>query len=109
VLKNPDHKCNENKEQKTGHPKVPCQRFHEDPSIFAVVVCNRNNHGDITFCERQGIVDVQGPVVDNSYVSNHGIIILLAINKKYFNVNDIQCDIVTRTEKERASLTFKYT
>jgi hypothetical protein len=33
----------------------------------------------------------------------------LAINKKYINVNDIQCDIVTRTEKERASLTFKYT
>ena len=109
MLKNPDHKSNENKEQKTAHPKVPCQRFHEDPCIFAVVVCNRNNHGDTTFCERQGIVDVQRPVVDNSYVSNYGIIILWAINKKYFNVNDIQTDIVTRTEKERASLTFKYT
>jgi hypothetical protein len=81
VLKNPDNKSNEKKEKKTAHPKVPCQRFHEDPCIFTIVVCYRNNHGDTTFCERQGVIDVQGPVEDNGHVSNHSIIILFAVNK----------------------------
>ena len=100
---------------KTKNKKLVTQRSHvkgfmkTHAFLLLLSAIGTCNHGDTTFCERQGIVDVQGPVVDNSYVSNHGIIILLAINKKYINVKDIQCDIVTRTEKERASLTFKYT
>ena len=81
VLKNPDNKSNENKEYKTAHPKVPCQGFQEEPSIFDIVTFYRNHNGDTAFYERQSIVDDQGSAVENGNVSNRSIKILLVANK----------------------------
>jgi hypothetical protein len=82
VFKNPDHKSNENKETKTRHPEIPCQRPQENPCIFAVVVHNRDDHGDTTFSVRQSKINILGSVENNSCISNYSIKILLIASKE---------------------------
>jgi hypothetical protein len=82
VFKNPDHKSNENKETKTCHPEIPCQRPQENPCIFAVVVHNRDDHGDTTFSVRQSKINILGSVENNSCISNYSIKILLIASKR---------------------------